>query len=117
MKKALYYFFFSSLLISLLIYTLQKCAIPIPRLISFYLNDLLIIPIVLTICLVVLRWSKQHTKYKIPPLIILYICVIYAVFFEYYLPKWHPRYTADFFDVCCYFSGGFIFYILQKFES
>ena len=74
----------------------------------------LIMPIVLTISLVVLRWSRSDKNYQISIWVILYICGLYSVFYEYILPRIHPRYTADIIDVILYFISGFIFFILQK---
>ncbi len=85
-----------------------------PKFVQFYVNDFLIMPIVLTISLFVLKWSKNDKNYIIPIWIIFYICVMYAVLYEFILPKVHSRYTADVIDVVLYFISGFVFYILQK---
>ena len=96
------------------VYFAQKNNVILPKIIQFYLNDFLIIPIILTSCLIVLRWSKNNKNYQIPIWIIIYICSFYGVLYEYILPKFHPRYTADLIDVILYFISGFIFFILQK---
>ncbi|MEX6626104.1 hypothetical protein [Tenacibaculum salmonis] len=114
MKKSLYIYFIFSLLLGSIIYFASKINIQLPKIIRFYVNDFLIIPIVLIPNLLILRWSKNDETYQIPIWIILYCCSLYAFLYEYILPKFHPRYTADIIDVILYFISGFIFFILQK---
>ncbi len=116
-KKILQYYFFTSVLVGSIIYILQKLRVKLPSIINNYVNDFLIIPIVLIICLFVLRWSRGDKSYKIPIGVVLLICVFYSVFFEYFLPKFYPRYTADIVDVLLYFVGGVVFYWLQFIEE
>ena len=96
------------------IYFASRYNLQIPKIVKFYVNDFLIMPIVLSISLFVLRWSKNDKNYIIPVWIIFYICVMYAVLYEFFLPKVHPRYTADIIDVVLYFISGFVFYMLQN---
>lgn len=114
MNRFLKGYFIASLLIGLTVYIAQKSKYLLPDIIRFYLNDFLIIPIVLTISLYILRWSKNNKNYYIPLSIVLYSCFLYSFLFEYFLPKFHARYTSDFIDVILYFASGIIFYILQK---
>ncbi|WBX72127.1 hypothetical protein [Tenacibaculum retecalamus] len=114
MKKVLPIYFIFSLFLGTSVYFAQKLNFNLPKIIQFYLNDFLIIPIILIGSLFILRWSKQNKKYQIPLWIVLYICSLYALLYEYILPKFHPRYTADILDVFLYFISGFIFLILQK---
>ena len=113
-KRVLPYYFAFSIVIGSFIYVTQKLAIKLPVIVNNYVNDFLIIPIVLIFCLYVLRWSRSDSKYQISIGVILYLCCFYAVVFEYVLPKFHPRYTADMIDVVLYFIGGVVFYRLQK---
>ena len=113
-KRILLYYFFISVALGSFIYTAQQLKIALPKIVNNYINDFLILPIVLTVCLFILRWSRRNKSYTIPIGVIIYICVFYGVFFEYLLPKFHPRYTADFIDAFLYFLGGIVFYFLQK---
>lgn len=115
-KKILPYCFIASVVIGSSIYTMQKLGVQLPKLINNYVNDFLIVPIVLIPCLYVLRWSRANKSYTIPLGAVLYFCALYSVLFEYLLPKFHVRYTADFIDVGLYFIGGLIFYYLQQKE-
>lgn len=108
------YYFVFSILLGTFIYFAQKLSIQLPRIVRFYVNDFLIIPIILTTSLFILRWSRNNKSYKISFWIILYLCTLYSIIFEYYLPQFHPRYTADSIDVILYFASGLIFYYLQK---
>lgn len=113
MGKILYYFIFS-LFLGVTIYILQKSAVNLPLFINNYVNDFLIIPIVLTICLFVLKKTKNNKNYQLPLALILYLCLMYAILFEFIFPKYLERYTADWIDVTLYFLSGFLFYRLQK---
>jgi hypothetical protein len=114
MKKALPYYFYFSLFTGASVYILQYYSIPLPRLIRFYLNDFLIIPIVLFISLQILKWTKNDKNYKISLSIILYLCFLYSILFEFIFPEYLARYTKDIVDVILYFASGFLFYYLQK---
>lgn len=84
-----------------------------PRWVRFYVNDLLCMPVVLSICLKMVHFIKQDNSIRLPLLLILLLTSLYSVYFEYYLPLVEPRYTADWLDVVMYFSGALLFYWLQ----
>jgi len=114
MKKTLFYYFIFSLLTGTTIYFLQKFSFPLPKIIRFYVNDFLIIPIILYPSLHVLKWSKKDKNYTLSLPIVLYLCFLYSLLFEFIFPKYLARYTKDFVDVLLYFASGFVFYYLQK---
>ncbi|WP_272150358.1 hypothetical protein [Tenacibaculum aiptasiae] len=114
MKKALHIYIVFSLCLGTVVYLASNYKVELPRIIRFYLNDFLIIPIVLSLSLYVLRWSRGDKNYEIPIWVIFYMCAMYSVLFEFVLPKSHSRYTADVIDVILYFLGGLVFYGLQK---
>ncbi|MCG1035630.1 hypothetical protein [Polaribacter sargassicola] len=114
MKKTLFYYFLFSLLAGTTIYFLQYFSVPIPQIIRFYVNDFLIIPITLYPCLQILKWSKNDKNYTLSLAIILYLCFLYSILFEFIFPKYLARYTKDYLDVILYFASGFVFYFLQK---
>ncbi|MFN0729888.1 hypothetical protein [Polaribacter gochangensis] len=116
MKKTLTYYVVISVIIGSGIYLCEKSEIVLPKIIRFYVNDFLIIPIVLYISLFVIQRIKGNTKLKLSFRNILYVCAMYSVIFEYWLPKFHPRYTSDLVDVSFYFLGGFVFFYLQEKE-
>ena len=114
MNKKLTIYCVSSFIIGTLIYTLQYFNIQLPKIIHNYLNDFLIIPIVLYTCLLFLKWSRNDKNFIISLPIIVYVCCMYSILFEFIFPKYLSRYTADFVDVLLYFVSGIIFYILQN---
>jgi Ca2+/H+ antiporter len=114
MNKKLTIYCIFSLLLGTLIYTLQYFNIQLPKIINNYLNDFLIIPIVLFACLIVLRWTRNDKKFTLSLSIIVYVCFIYSILFEFVFPKYLTRYTSDFVDVLLYFASGIIFFTLQN---
>ncbi len=79
-----------------------------------YANDLLCIPIVLSLIIWIIRQFRTKKEITIPPFAIAIVVVYYSIYFEYYLPKTNPRYTADMVDVLLYIAGGFLFYFIEK---
>lgn len=115
--KLLPYYFVFSIILGTCIYVAQKFKVKLPEIIQFYMNDFLIIPIILTTSLYMLRWSKNSKSYTISLWIICYLCILYSVIFEYYLPQFHPRYTGDWIDVILYFASGMVFHFLQNIKN
>ncbi len=114
-KYLLYIYFIDSLILGTFIYFAEDLSINLPDVIKFYVNDFLIIPIILIPCLWFLRWSKNDANYTIPLWLIIVLCSGYAIYFEYYLPKYYSRYTSDIIDVILYFASGIVFYFLQHY--
>jgi len=114
MKKSLVYYFIGSVLISSCVYLANIIGVTLPRIVRFYVNDFLIIPMVLTSVLFIVRKVQSQPQKTISLLNILYLCLMYSFLFEFWLPKFHERYTYDIVDVFLYFLSGFVFYRLQK---
>lgn len=114
MKKTLFYYFIFSVITGSFIYFSSYFNVQLPRFVRHYVNDFLIIPIVLYISLQILKWSKNDKEYNLSLPIILYLCFLYSLLFEFIFPKYLARYTKDFIDVILYFASGFLFYYLQK---
>ena len=72
-------------------------------------------PVVLTICLTLLQLIKKNYQLTIPIFVIASVTLYYIVYFEWYLPKVSPRYTADIIDVFLYTLGAIMFYYMQKY--
>jgi hypothetical protein len=80
---------------------------------SSYLDDVLIIPIVMGISLLIQRLYvlKNNTfTYSIWSVIATWL--FFSVAFEMVIPKYSTFYYADRFDVLAYALGGFIFYFI-----
>lgn len=113
--KILHLYVMISILIFLFVLGLERFT-TIPDFIRFYLNDFLVIPIVGLVCLHVVWFLKKDRTIRLNIFTILSLVILFSVYFEWYLPKIVARYTGDFWDVVCYFAGGFMFYIFQKQE-
>ncbi|PQJ78634.1 hypothetical protein BTO18_05280 [Polaribacter porphyrae] len=113
MNKRLILLFLISLFIAFIIYFFQFLKIDLHYLINNYVNDFLIIPIVLFICLLFLRWSRNNKNFTLSLPIVIYLCIMYSILFEFIFPNFLARYTKDYIDVLLYFAGGLLFYLLQ----
>lgn len=114
MNKRLTIYCISSFILGLIIYLFQYFKIYLPKIINNYFNDFLIIPIVLFICLLFLRWSRNNKNFTLSLSIILYFCFMYSILFEFVFSKFLARYTKDYIDIILYFAGGILFYKLQN---
>jgi hypothetical protein len=114
MNKKLTFYCIASFFLGLCIYIFQRFKVYLPKIINNYLNDFLIIPIVLFVCLLVLRKVRNNLKLTLNLPVILYVCLLYSILFEFVFPKYLARYTKDYIDIILYFAGGLIFYKLQK---
>ncbi len=111
--KILHYVIIFFLLIFIGIQLFSYFEVALPNWVRFYVNDFLCMPIVLTICLRAVHIIKRDTTIRLSLFTTLSLTVLYAVYFEIYLPRVEPRYTADILDVVMYLSGSLIFYFLQ----
>lgn len=100
-------------IIATIVYLLQRLAYPLPSFINNYLNDLLAIPLTCWIILIVIRKFRQ-SNFILTPLMIVMITLYFSIYFEWYLPQHHHRYTSDYLDILCYSTGGIIYFLLQK---
>jgi len=97
-------------LIALLVWIAQRLSLDMPSLVNNYLNDLLCMPIVLKICQYAVRQIKSDQNLQIPVGVAFILTIVYALYFEWLLPKINDRYTADVIDVCLYVIG-FVFFV------
>lgn len=95
-----------------LVYGLQRAGVVLPPFIQNHWNDLLVIPMVLWFVLALLTVIRGQQA-KVSVALALSITVYYAMYFEWYLPQFHPRYTADVLDVVCYGVGMLFFMWFQ----
>jgi len=79
-----------------------------------HLNDFLYMPIVLTICLAVVRWVKSLSNYLLNLGMIIGMTVFSSVVFEWIGPSYFVHTTGDWIDVVMYVLGGSFYYVLQK---
>lgn len=96
--------------------TLILLNVPVPQWMTSYLNDLLCMPIVFTICLKAVHQIKNDTSSRLNLPLILSLTTFYALYFEVLLPKISQRYTGDLLDVVIYFFGAALFYFIQQID-
>jgi hypothetical protein len=111
MKTILQPYFITITCMAATVYLFQIAAVPIPPLVNNYLNDLLCLPIVLTICLTVIRIIKVEKSFTLSNFEILSMFILYSILFEIIFPRNYPRYTADIWDVILYGIGAICFRI------
>ncbi|OBX24430.1 MULTISPECIES: hypothetical protein [Bizionia] len=106
--------FFSSILVASFVYISQRLQVPLPNWIYFYLNDFLCMPIVLSLCLAIIRRLKKANNLYVPLLVVLGLTTYFVVYFEWFMPQISTRYTADIIDVGLYYLGAMLFFNVQK---
>ncbi|MHA7942285.1 hypothetical protein ACJOV8_004350 [Formosa sp. 3Alg 14/1] len=106
--------FLTSLALASFIYLSSVFNLQLPNWITFYVNDALCMPLVLSFCLIGVRLIKSDKNVYLTVLPIALLTLLYALLFEWWLPQSNPRYTADWIDVMLYVLGSFAFYFYQK---
>lgn len=112
--KKIYTVFLIFTLLFLLVQALIYFTVDLPDWVIFYLNDFLVMPLVLTICLVVVRKIRKEPSIRLSLFTVLSLATLYSVYFEVFLPEVTVRYTADPVDVLLYFAGATLFFFLQE---
>lgn len=115
--KKVYLLFTSCLAAFILNLVLMNSAADMPEFFTSYLNDLLCMPIVLSICLFLIKSFSRKKSIRISLFSAFSLAALYSVYFEIYLPQVNTRYTADFTDALLYFSGSLIFWLTHQFDS
>lgn len=114
--KNIYILFWCSFGIFLLNLFLLHLPLQLPVFFSAHLNDLLCMPVILSICLFLIRKISNKDALRIPLFSAFSLAAFYSVYFELYLPEVTSRYTSDVIDVVLYFIGAFIFWLVQRRE-
>lgn len=83
-----------------------------------YLDDLLAMPVVLGITLQVFQWiHPKKEKFRFSKTQVAVGWIYFSFLFEFLLPKYSERYTADVWDVFAYGIGAVVFYSLINVNS
>jgi len=99
---------------ALAIYVLQRFSLPLPSVLNNYANDLFCLPLLLGAMEFTIRHLKKDKDFKFPVGFVILLASCYSFYFEYYLPSFNQRYTADWADVILYFLGGLLFYFSEN---
>jgi hypothetical protein len=106
--------FIGFVLVASFVFVANLFQIQLPNWLYFYLNDFLCMPIVLSLCLIILRILKKTESLYVPLLVVLGLSTYFSLHFEWLMPQLSTRYTSDIIDVVLYFSGALLFYSFQK---
>ncbi len=79
-----------------------------------HLADLCAMPVVLGLCLSLLKIIRKNHKEKLPIIFVISLTLYWSFYFEWWLPKKSILYTADYWDVVTYALGAGIFLIWQR---
>ncbi len=102
--------FWTFSLVSLLVFFMNKAGYIFPDLIQFYLNDLLIVPMVATLARWFMRWVLQKSDLTLVLWQVIFIVAAFSIVFEMVLPFWMKRYTSDPVDIGMYAIGGLFYW-------
>lgn len=109
------YFLLIGLSIAYLVHLVLKFRkVPVPTFFSHYFADLLCMPLLLSYALLFMRWFRGEPDLRLSSAMILAGVVYVSVVFEWVLPHFFNRYTADGWDVVMYGIGGLFYYSSQE---
>lgn len=91
-------------------------SIVVPVWISSYVADLLCVPFILSLFVMIVRFVKKQNTFRLPPSMIVFAVLYISFVFEYLMPKYSARYTADPVDVVFYVIGGVFYFFFQNRE-
>jgi hypothetical protein len=103
--------FLACVLLFLINQGLELSSVFIPLLFS-YLDDLLAMPIVLTIILAAERIYFRNNNFVLPLGWVVGAVVAFSVFFELMLPPFSQKHTADWLDAVAYSVGAVLFHLI-----
>lgn len=105
-------FFIVSILLYVAVHVVRACGFHLPEIVNSYLTDLLCMPIVLTLSSLGVRIIKRNPSINLSLSMVLSLTLFYALYFEWFLPLRSQNYTVDWIDVCCYFAGSIIYFVI-----
>ncbi len=102
----------------IILYILQVLAkfnhISLPLWYVNYAADLVCLPLILSITLVLIRKIKRWPYFYLTNGMLLVALSYTSILFEWILPRYFTKYTADIVDVFMYTIGLIIFYFVQQ---
>lgn len=85
-----------------------------PPFILYNFNDFLCLPIILTLTVCILRYLKRDQDIELSGRLIFGEAIFYSVLFEFLLPIYSMKYTADLIDVLMYGLGALFYGVMMK---
>lgn len=77
---------------------------------SGYVDDILVIPIVLSLVTILIRFFTKNPSFRVDLGMLITSVVLFSIAFEWLLPRFSDKYTADPIDVLCYCVGAIVYY-------
>lgn len=117
------YLFDPLFLISVVVVILNKLTFPKPYWLdctfcNYYLNDALLIPVVIPVILYLSKAIKLRDEFCPPTFLEVGIpLLIWSIAFELIGPFYFELGTSDPFDVCAYFIGGLLSWLIWNYKS
>lgn len=81
---------------------------------SSYLDDLLVMPIILTITLVAMKIITRKPMFELDIVMLVMAFLLISLLFEIILPRYKVIYTQDYWDIVCYAFGTGMFYLFRR---
>lgn len=79
-----------------------------------YLDDLLVLPIILPFTLSLLRLIFRNEKLLLGLPLIITAIIMFTIVFELILPLYSNEYTRDYFDLLFYSLGGLMYWFYER---
>ncbi len=109
--------FLISILLYIVVHYCRNQGILLPEYMNSYLTDFLCMPIILTFCLLGVRFFKKLPEFQLSVTMIVGMTAFYAVLFEFVLPNSNNQYTVDPIDVVMYTAGAVLYYFIFRKKS
>jgi hypothetical protein len=114
MKTVSHPLFLSVFFTYLVYYALKMLQIQMPEFVTSYLADLVSLFIVNTVVLWLIRLVKSDKNLELNPEMVILSFILFAGFFEFYLPVLDEYYHRDYLDIACYAIGAFGFILWRR---
>ncbi|WP_306353122.1 hypothetical protein [Flavobacterium sp. '19STA2R22 D10 B1'] len=114
MKRLFDIFFTGYCLLWLVVHLLRHIKQPLPFFNS-YLTDCIAVPVIAHIAIIFTRkFVVKNQHYTYPLSYLLFIATYTSILFEWIMPQFSSKYTADGLDVLCYFGGALFYYFIHN---
>lgn len=84
------------------------------KLVDNYLDDLVIIPIVLGMAIMIQQKFITNYLFTVNYKTVIYSWLYFCIIFEYIIPKFNHHFTSDWFDCLAYGIGALYFMYFQN---
>lgn len=87
----------------------------LPVFFTSWFSDVLAIPFIMLLFRIFLGFFENVYRNKaLPVYFILTAVIVYAVWFEWYMPSIDRQFTGDWVDALAYLLGGILYYLFER---